>query len=100
MVVSCDVLLLVAMSVCIPLDSFVGRVPFMFLGRICISLGDFNVPLSVGGHTTSQTRSAALVPLPGHRDRGTPASPRSLAMLCVRGAVVASARGAESSASG
>ena len=45
----------------------------------------------------SQTRSAALVPLPEHR--GTTASPRSLAMLCVEMAVVASAKGAESAAS-
>ena len=55
-------------------------------------------PLSVGAMAThTHTRSAVIVPLPWHR--GTTASPQSLEMLSVRRAVVASAEGAESSAS-
>ena len=69
----------------------------MCLGRACISPRGFCAPPGVGGHTTSQIRSAEPVPLPEHRR--TTVSPRSLAMLCVGVAVVASAEGAESSPS-
>ncbi len=74
-----------------------GAYPVLLLGRISSPMESSTSPLSVGDHMVAKTRSAALVPLPGHR--GTTASPRSLAMLCVRRVVVASAEGVESSAS-